>query len=140
MSFNDRYLCVRLKLTLKKESLSTVKSILQILFLNPLQIARTVNTVATRNDHPSSDSIARRNCWKLARNMRSCCARGDVALDPSEGQRKSNEQPNRVEIYEKTVEVLAPEVNKLLNFMYFQFRAKTGDGAYIAQLCDLLFI
>jgi hypothetical protein len=35
-------------------------------------------------------------------------------------QPKSNEQPNRVEIYEKTVEVLAPEVNKLLNFMYFQ--------------------
>ena len=33
---------------------------------------------------------------------------------------KSNEQPNRVEIYEKTVEVLAPEVNKLLNLMYFQ--------------------
>lgn len=25
-----------------------------------------------------------------------------------------------MEIYEKTVEVLAPEVNKLLNFMYFQ--------------------
>lgn len=37
-------------------------------------------------------------------------------------QPKSNEQPNRVEIYEKTVEVLAPEVNKLLNFMYFQVR------------------
>ncbi|XP_072152730.1 cytoplasmic FMR1-interacting protein-like [Bemisia tabaci] len=35
-------------------------------------------------------------------------------------QPKSNEQPNRVEIYEKAVEVLAPEVNKLLNFMYFQ--------------------
>nr|XP_018917046.1 PREDICTED: cytoplasmic FMR1-interacting protein-like isoform X2 [Bemisia tabaci] len=35
-------------------------------------------------------------------------------------QPKSNEQSNWVEIYEKTVEVLAPEVNKLLNFMYFQ--------------------
>ncbi|XP_072156219.1 cytoplasmic FMR1-interacting protein isoform X2 [Bemisia tabaci] len=55
-------------------------------------------------------------------------------------QSKSNEQPNWVEIYEKTIEVLAPEVNKLLNIMYFQVRAKTGDGAYIAQLCDLLFI
>jgi cytoplasmic FMR1 interacting protein len=42
-----------------------------------------------------------------------CCSRAIP-------QPKSNEQPNRVEIYEKTVEVLAPEVNKLLNFMYFQ--------------------
>lgn len=44
-----------------------------------------------------------------------CCSRAIP-------QPKSNEQPNRVEIYEKTVEVLAPEVNKLLNFMYFQVR------------------
>ena len=35
-------------------------------------------------------------------------------------QIKSNEQPNRVEIYEKTVEVLSPQVQKLMNFMYFQ--------------------
>ena len=35
-------------------------------------------------------------------------------------QVKSNEQPNRVEIYEKTVEVLGPQVQKLMNFMYFQ--------------------
>nr|XP_018912705.1 PREDICTED: cytoplasmic FMR1-interacting protein-like [Bemisia tabaci] len=62
-----------------------------------------------------------------------CCSRAIP-------QSKSNEQSNWVEIYEKTVEVLAPEVNKLLNFMYFQFRAKTGDGAHIAQPCDLLFI
>lgn len=44
-----------------------------------------------------------------------CCSRAIP-------QPKSNEQPNRVEIYEKTVEVLAPEVNKLLNFMYFQVK------------------
>ena len=37
-------------------------------------------------------------------------------------QVKSNEQPNRVEIYEKTVEVLGPQVQKLMNFMYFQVR------------------
>lgn len=37
-------------------------------------------------------------------------------------QIKSNEQPNRVEIYEKTVEVLSPQVQKLMNFMYFQVR------------------
>lgn len=36
------------------------------------------------------------------------------------GQVKCNEQPNRVEIYEKTVEVLEPEVTKLMKFMYFQ--------------------
>ena len=42
-----------------------------------------------------------------------CCSRAIP-------QPKSNEQPNRKEIYEKTVEVLAPEVNKLLNLMYFQ--------------------
>lgn len=42
-----------------------------------------------------------------------CCSRAIP-------QPKSNEQPNRVEIYEKTVEVLGPEVNKLLSFMYFQ--------------------
>lgn len=42
-----------------------------------------------------------------------CCSRAIP-------QPKSNEQPNRVEIYQKTVEVLKPEVRKLLNFMYFQ--------------------
>lgn len=48
-----------------------------------------------------------------------CCSRAIP-------QPKSNEQPNRVEIYEKTVEVLAPEVNKLLNFMYFQVSKYAG--------------
>ncbi|XP_072158077.1 cytoplasmic FMR1-interacting protein-like isoform X2 [Bemisia tabaci] len=42
-----------------------------------------------------------------------CCSRAIP-------QPKSNEQSNWVEIYEKTAEVLAPEVKKLLNFMYFQ--------------------
>ena len=37
-------------------------------------------------------------------------------------QIKSNEQQNRVEIYEKTVEVLAPQVQQLMDFMYFQVR------------------
>ena len=35
-------------------------------------------------------------------------------------QVKSNEQANRSEIYEKTVNVLEPEVQKLMNFMHFQ--------------------
>lgn len=38
-------------------------------------------------------------------------------------QVKCNEQPNRVEIYEKTVEVLEPEVTKLMKFMYFQVKS-----------------
>lgn len=42
-------------------------------------------------------------------------------MTPSCGKQvKCNEQPNRVEIYEKTVEVLEPEVTKLMKFMYFQ--------------------
>ena len=35
-------------------------------------------------------------------------------------QVKSNEQENRVEIYQKIVEVLDPPVSKLRDFMYFQ--------------------
>ncbi|XP_046394058.1 cytoplasmic FMR1-interacting protein isoform X2 [Ischnura elegans] len=57
-----------------------------------------------------------------------CCSRAIP-------QPKSNEQPNRVEIYEKTVEVLAPEVNKLLNFMYFQRKAVERFSAEVKRLC-----
>lgn len=55
-----------------------------------------------------------------------CCSRAIP-------QPKSNEQPNRVEIYEKTVEVLAPEVNKLLNFMYFQV-------LFICFYCKIVYL
>lgn len=57
-----------------------------------------------------------------------CCSRAIP-------QPKSNEQPNRVEIYEKTVEVLAPEVNKLLNFMYFQTKAIERFTSEVKRLC-----
>lgn len=57
-----------------------------------------------------------------------CCSRAIP-------QPKSNEQPNRVEIYEKTVEVLAPEVNKLLNFMYFQRKAVERFSQEVKRLC-----
>lgn len=57
-----------------------------------------------------------------------CCSR-------SIPQPKSHEQPNRVEIYEKTVEVLGPEVNKLLAFMYFQRQAVDKFCQEIARLC-----
>lgn len=57
-----------------------------------------------------------------------CCSRAIP-------QPKSNEQPNRVEIYEKTVEVLAPEVNKLLNFMYFQRKAIERFSGEVRRLC-----
>lgn len=58
-----------------------------------------------------------------------CCSRAIP-------QPKSNEQPNRVEIYEKTVEVLAPEVNKLLNFMYFQVSCISD----LFEFCSIKFI
>lgn len=64
-----------------------------------------------------------------------CCSRAIP-------QPKSNEQPNRVEIYEKTVEVLAPEVNKLLNFMYFQVKSsslnKKLSTFYVFFFCFLI--
>lgn len=39
-------------------------------------------------------------------------------------QVKSNEQPNRSQIYQKIVEVLEPHVNKLMRFMFFQVSRK----------------
>jgi hypothetical protein len=33
---------------------------------------------------------------------------------------KSNDQADRIEIYEKTVEVLSPHINKLMQLMIFQ--------------------
>lgn len=46
-------------------------------------------------------------------------------------QVKCNEQPNRVEIYEKTVEVLEPEVTKLMNFMYFQVKPQNNSRGFM---------
>uniref|UniRef100_A0A8C7I5S3 Cytoplasmic FMR1 interacting protein 2 n=1 Tax=Oncorhynchus kisutch TaxID=8019 RepID=A0A8C7I5S3_ONCKI len=48
---------------------------------------------------------------------------------------KCNEQPNRVEIYEKTVEVLEPEVTKLMKFMYFQRKAIERFCGEVKRLC-----
>ncbi|XP_039270661.1 cytoplasmic FMR1-interacting protein 2-like [Styela clava] len=50
-------------------------------------------------------------------------------------QVRSNEQANRVEIYEKTVQVLEPEVRKLMNFMLFQKRAVEKFCAEVKRLC-----
>ncbi|XP_070088088.1 cytoplasmic FMR1-interacting protein 1 isoform X2 [Equus caballus] len=50
-------------------------------------------------------------------------------------QVKCNEQPNRVEICEKTVEVLEPEVTKLMNFMYFQRNAIERFCGEVRRLC-----
>ena len=52
-------------------------------------------------------------------------------------QVKCNEQPNRVEIYEKTVEVLEPEVTKLMNFMYFQVKQPNNPRGLL-QRCEIL--
>lgn len=55
--------------------------------------------------------------------------------DDAVSQVKCNEQPNRVEIYEKTVEVLEPEVTKLMNFMHFQvFRIMRPVGIFFSLL------
>ena len=54
-------------------------------------------------------------------------------------QVKCNEQPNRVEIYEKTVEVLEPEVTKLMKFMYFQVLPENSFLSDLRPLCSLGF-
>uniref|UniRef100_A0A673FVE0 Cytoplasmic FMR1-interacting protein n=1 Tax=Sinocyclocheilus rhinocerous TaxID=307959 RepID=A0A673FVE0_9TELE len=62
----------------------------------------------------------------------------ECCFDPlhlSFSQVKCNEQPNRVEIYEKTVEVLEPEVTKLMNFMYFQRTAIDRFCGEVRRLC-----
>ena len=53
-------------------------------------------------------------------------------------QPKSNDQPNRIEIYQKVVEVLQPEVNKLLQLMYFHVGSIQVD--HIRKLCAYLFL
>lgn len=57
-----------------------------------------------------------------------CCSRAIP-------QPRSNEQPDRVHIYERTVQVLAPEVDKLLQFMYFQRKAIERFCAEVRRLC-----
>ncbi|XP_064608148.1 cytoplasmic FMR1-interacting protein 2-like isoform X2 [Liolophura sinensis] len=57
-----------------------------------------------------------------------CCSR---ALP----QVKSNEQPNRAEIYQKIVEVLNPSVSKLKSFMYFHRRATDRFCDEVRRLC-----
>ncbi|KAH7640918.1 hypothetical protein HUG17_8387 [Dermatophagoides farinae] len=57
-----------------------------------------------------------------------CCSRAIP-------QPKSNEQPNRRDLYEKIVEVLGPEVKKLLSFMYFQKAAIDRFCYEVKHLC-----
>ncbi|KAL7645445.1 UNVERIFIED_CONTAM: hypothetical protein RMT77_003831 [Armadillidium vulgare] len=57
-----------------------------------------------------------------------CCSRAIP-------QPKSNEQPNRVEIYEKTVKVLSDEVKKLTKFMNFQRKAIDVFCNQVKRLC-----
>lgn len=47
---------------------------------------------------------------------------------------KRDDQPDRLEIYQKTVEVLGPEVAKLKDFYYFQARAIDRFGEEIRNL------
>lgn len=57
-----------------------------------------------------------------------CCSRAIP-------QPKSNEQPNRRDLYDKIVEVLGPEVKKLLSFMYFQKAAIERFCYEVKRLC-----
>lgn len=57
-----------------------------------------------------------------------CCSR---ALP----QIKSNEQPNRVEIYEKVVEVLTPQVQKLRDLLVFQNACIVKFSNEVKRLC-----
>ncbi|XP_076117300.1 cytoplasmic FMR1-interacting protein 2-like isoform X2 [Mytilus galloprovincialis] len=59
-----------------------------------------------------------------------CCSR---ALP----QVKSNEQPNRSEIYNKIVEVLDPQVSKLMEFMYFVRESIERFGGEVKRLCHI---
>jgi cytoplasmic FMR1 interacting protein len=57
-----------------------------------------------------------------------CCSR-------SIPQVKSNDQVDRIEIYEKTVEVLLPHVNKLMQLMKFQTEAIAAFCTEMRRLC-----
>uniref|UniRef100_A0A0B6ZWY0 Cytoplasmic FMR1-interacting protein n=1 Tax=Arion vulgaris TaxID=1028688 RepID=A0A0B6ZWY0_9EUPU len=57
-----------------------------------------------------------------------CCSRAIPQV-------KSNEQENRTEIYQKTVEVLEPHVNKLMQFMFFQKKAIDLFCEEVKRLC-----
>lgn len=48
---------------------------------------------------------------------------------------KSDDQPNRVEIYEKTVSVVEPEINKLKTFMDFAENAVSRFCQEVKTLC-----
>lgn len=54
-------------------------------------------------------------------NVLSCCIHWFLQV-------KSNEQANRTEIYQKTVEVLDPQVSKLMDLMYFTVSREEGIG------------
>ncbi|XP_076441680.1 cytoplasmic FMR1-interacting protein 2-like [Babylonia areolata] len=48
---------------------------------------------------------------------------------------QSNEQQNRLEIYQTTVEIMEPQVNKLMQFMFFQRRAIEIFCDQVKRLC-----
>ncbi|PZC70449.1 hypothetical protein B5X24_HaOG216182, partial [Helicoverpa armigera] len=66
-----------------------------------------------------------------------CCSRAIPQPRSNEqpDRPRSNEQPDRVHIYERTVQVLAPEPDKLLQFMYFQRKAIERFCGEVRRLC-----
>lgn len=83
-------------------------------------LTRVTTTFTILNEVPSRVQMGPVN--KMIDVNQNCADKGRCVISPLPTQVKCNEQPNRVEIYEKTVEVLEPEVTKLMKFMYFQVR------------------
>lgn len=57
-----------------------------------------------------------------------CCSRAIPQV-------KSNDQPDRIEIYEKSVEVLSPHIDKLMDLMNFQSEAINAFCIEMRRLC-----
>lgn len=57
-----------------------------------------------------------------------CCSRAIPQV-------KSNDQPDRIEIYEKSVEVLSPHIDKLMDLMNFQSEAISAFCIEMKRLC-----
>ncbi|KAI5635911.1 cytoplasmic fragile-X interacting family domain-containing protein [Phthorimaea operculella] len=78
--------------------------------------------------YPTNELLEEGNAHAVMLYTWRCCSRAIP-------QPRSNEQPDRVHIYERTVQVLAPEVDKLLQFMYFQRKAIERFCGEVRRLC-----
>ncbi|KAI2656873.1 Cytoplasmic FMR1-interacting protein 2 [Labeo rohita] len=96
--------------------------------------SRAIPQVHTHT-HVTSNAVTVVRCGVYAQYSKIRAQFGLLAHIRFYYQVKCNEQPNRVEIYEKTVEVLEPEVTKLMKFMYFQRKAIERFCSEVKRLC-----